>query len=72
MDQSLKSPTLEVTFHAMFDASRADPAPACDDVRIDWLRRLRALVSDNETRFERARHFEQASQNILPMHTLAP
>jgi coniferyl-aldehyde dehydrogenase len=68
MDQPLKSPrhsALEVTFHAMFDASRADPAPACD-VRIDRLRRLRALVSDNETRFEQAR------QNILSRHALAP
>ena len=65
MDQSLKSPTLEDAFQAMFDASRADPAPACD-VRIDRLRRLRALVSDNETRFEQAR------QNILPRHALAP
>jgi coniferyl-aldehyde dehydrogenase len=40
MDQSLKSPghsALEDAFHTMFDASRADPAPACD-VRIDRLR----------------------------------
>jgi coniferyl-aldehyde dehydrogenase len=65
MDQSLKSPTLEDTFHATFDASRADPAPACD-MWIDRLRRLRALVSDNETRFEQAR------QSILPRHALAP
>jgi len=62
MDQSLKSPTLEDTFHAASDASRADPAPACDM----WIDRLRALVSDNETRFEQAR------QSILPRHALAP
>jgi coniferyl-aldehyde dehydrogenase len=68
MDQSLKSPrhsALEDTLYGMFDASRADPAPAYD-VRIDRLRRLRALVSDNETRFEQAR------QNILPRHALEP
>jgi coniferyl-aldehyde dehydrogenase len=56
MDQSLKSPphsALDDAFHAMFDASRTDPAPACE-VRQDRLRRLRALVRENEVRFEQA------------------
>src|SRR5262249_50190935 len=56
MDQILKGPghsALDDAFHAMFDASRAAPAPRCD-VRLDGLRRLRALVAENETRFEQA------------------
>jgi coniferyl-aldehyde dehydrogenase len=56
MDQSLKSPglsALDNAFHAMFDASRAEPAPTLDQ-RIDRLTRLRAAVADNETRFEAA------------------
>ena len=56
MDQALTSPrpllaTLDVAFHTMFDAARADLAPSLE-LRLDRLRRLRALVSDNETRFE--------------------
>ena len=56
MDQSLQSPPLRAlddAFHAMVEASRANPAPACD-VRLDRLRRLRALVAENEARFEQA------------------
>jgi coniferyl-aldehyde dehydrogenase len=56
MDEALKSPllaALDDAFHAMFDAARADPAPSLE-LRLDRLRRLRALVSDNETRFEQA------------------
>jgi coniferyl-aldehyde dehydrogenase len=56
MDQSLKSPALSAlddAFHAQFDASRAEPLPACE-VRIDRLRRLREAVEANETRFEQA------------------
>jgi coniferyl-aldehyde dehydrogenase len=37
----------------MFDAARGDLAPSLE-LRLDRLRRLRALVSDNETRFEQA------------------
>ena len=54
MDQSLKSPglaALDNAFHAMFDASRAEPAPSLDQ-RIDRLMRLRAAVAENEARFE--------------------
>ncbi|HLZ01678.1 MAG TPA: coniferyl aldehyde dehydrogenase [Bradyrhizobium sp.] len=56
MDQSLKSPAvsaLDDAFHAQFDASRADPTPSCE-VRIDRLRRLRAVVEANESHFEQA------------------
>jgi coniferyl-aldehyde dehydrogenase len=56
MDQPLKSPVqagLDDAFHAMFDKSRLEPAPALE-VRLDRLRRLRAAVSDNEARFEQA------------------
>jgi coniferyl-aldehyde dehydrogenase len=56
MDQALKSPPLAAladAFHAMFDAARGDLAPSLE-LRLDRLRRLRALVSDNETRFEQA------------------
>jgi coniferyl-aldehyde dehydrogenase len=54
MDQSLKSPglsALDNAFHAMFDASRAEPAPTLDQ-RIDRLTRLRAAIAENEARFE--------------------
>jgi coniferyl-aldehyde dehydrogenase len=56
MDQSLKTPDLSAlddAFHAMFDASRADGTPALA-LRLDRLRRLRALVVENEGRFEQA------------------
>jgi coniferyl-aldehyde dehydrogenase len=54
MDQSLKSPglsALDNAFHAMFDASRAEPAPTLDQ-RVDRLMRLRAAIAENEARFE--------------------
>src|SRR5664279_5841385 len=56
MDQSLKSPgqsALEDAFHAMFELSRTAPAPTLEQ-RLDRLARLRAVVSENETRFEQA------------------
>jgi len=56
MDQSLKSPplrALDEAFHATLEASRAEPLPTLEE-RLDRLRRLRALVGDNETRFEQA------------------
>jgi coniferyl-aldehyde dehydrogenase len=56
MDQSLKSPAqsaLEDTFHAMFELSRTTAAPTLQQ-RLDRLARLRAVVSDNEARFEQA------------------
>src|SRR6516165_10249246 len=54
MDQSLKSPPLSAlddAFHAMLDASRREPLPPLA-LRLDRLRRLREIVSDNEARFE--------------------
>jgi coniferyl-aldehyde dehydrogenase len=54
MDQPLKSPglsALDNAFHAMVDASRAEPAPTVDQ-RIERLTRLRAAIADNEARFE--------------------
>ena len=56
MDQPLKSPgqsALEDAFHAMFELSRTTPAPTLAE-RLDRLARLRAAISDNETRFEQA------------------
>ncbi len=56
MDQPLKSPAqaaLDDAFHAMFDKSRLEPAPTLE-VRLDRLKRLRAVVADNEARFEQA------------------
>ena len=56
MDQSLKSPgqhALEDAFHRLFELSRAEPAPALA-LRLDRLKRLRAAVTENETRFEAA------------------
>jgi coniferyl-aldehyde dehydrogenase len=56
MDQSLKSPgqsALEEAFHAMFELSRTALAPTLAQ-RLDRLARLRAVVSENETRFEQA------------------
>jgi coniferyl-aldehyde dehydrogenase len=56
MDQSLKSPAvaaLDDAFHAQFEASRGEPMPSCE-TRIDRLRRLRAVIEDNEARFEQA------------------
>ena len=56
MDQSLKSPALSAldeAFHAQLKASRAEPLPPCD-VRIDRLRRLRAVIEENEARIAQA------------------
>ena len=56
MDQSLKSPAraaLDDAFHALHDASRADP-PADLALRLDRLKRLRTAVSRNEKRFAEA------------------
>ena len=56
MDQSLKSPgqrSLDDAFHAMFELTRTRPAPLLAE-RLDRLARLRAVISDNETRFEEA------------------
>jgi coniferyl-aldehyde dehydrogenase len=56
MDQSLKSPgqrALDDAFHAMFELTRSRPAPALAE-RLDALARLRAVISDNEARFEAA------------------
>jgi coniferyl-aldehyde dehydrogenase len=56
MDQSLKSPgqrALEDSFHRLFELSRSLPAPTLEE-RLDRLARLRAVVADNEDRFEAA------------------
>jgi coniferyl-aldehyde dehydrogenase len=56
MDQSLKSPgqsALDDAFHAMFELSRTRPAPTLSQ-RLDRLARLRAVIADNEARFEQA------------------
>jgi coniferyl-aldehyde dehydrogenase len=53
MDQPLKSPglsALDDAFHAMFEASRSEGAPALE-TRLDRLMRLRAAVAENEARF---------------------
>src|SRR5437763_6723182 len=56
MDQSLRSPpqsALDDAFHAMVELSRSLPPPALP-VRLSRLTRLRALLADNEKRFEQA------------------
>ncbi len=56
MDQSLKSAPLQAlddAFHAMFERSRAEPAPDLA-ARLDRLARLRSIVADNEERFRQA------------------
>src|ERR1700694_5616657 len=56
MDKSLKSPglrALDDAFHAMFELTRTTPAPTLDQ-RLDRLARMRAAISENETRFEEA------------------
>jgi coniferyl-aldehyde dehydrogenase len=56
MDQPLKSPArraLDDAFHALFEKSRTEPSPTLA-MRLDRLARLRAVISDNETRFEQA------------------
>jgi coniferyl-aldehyde dehydrogenase len=54
MDHSLKSPVLSAlddAFHTMFEATRAEPAPTLE-ARLDRLTRLRAVLAENEARFE--------------------
>jgi coniferyl-aldehyde dehydrogenase len=56
MDQPLNDPgrsALDDAFHAAQARSRAEGAPSLD-LRLDRLRRLRALVADNEGRFRDA------------------
>jgi coniferyl-aldehyde dehydrogenase len=56
MDQPLKSPGqsgLDDAFHAMFERSRSEPAPTLAE-RLDRLARLRAVIADNEARFDQA------------------
>src|SRR5260370_13054608 len=56
MDQSLKSrgqSAADDAFHAMFELSRTKAAPTLGE-RLDRLARLRAVVADNEARFEQA------------------
>lgn len=56
MDQPLKSPgqhALEDAFHRQFELSRAEPAPDLA-LRLDRLKRLRAVITENEARFEAA------------------
>jgi hypothetical protein len=56
MDQPLISPAQRAVadaFERMFEMSRAQPAPDLAE-RLDRLSRLRALVQDNESRFETA------------------
>jgi hypothetical protein len=56
MDQFLKRPghnELDNAFHRMFELSRTTPAPGLGQ-RLDRLARLRAVIADNEARFEAA------------------
>jgi coniferyl-aldehyde dehydrogenase len=56
MDQPVKSPglrALDDAFHAMFERSRLEAAPALA-ARLDRLERLRAVVAANEARFDAA------------------
>jgi coniferyl-aldehyde dehydrogenase len=56
MDQPMKSPgqrALDDAFHRIFELTRTTPAPALGE-RLDRLARLKAAVSDNESRFEQA------------------
>ncbi|WP_024506036.1 coniferyl aldehyde dehydrogenase [Bradyrhizobium sp. ARR65] len=56
MDQSLKSQghaALDDAFNAMFEKSRTEVPPSLE-VRLERLARLRAMISDNEARFEQA------------------
>ncbi|HEY5129970.1 MAG TPA: coniferyl aldehyde dehydrogenase [Bradyrhizobium sp.] len=56
MDQPMKSPgqrALDDAFHRMFELTRTTAAPTLAE-RLDRLARLRAVVSDNESRFEQA------------------
>jgi coniferyl-aldehyde dehydrogenase len=51
--KSLGQHALQDAFHRLFEKSRSEPAPALD-IRLDRLKRLRAVVSENEARFEAA------------------
>jgi coniferyl-aldehyde dehydrogenase len=51
--QSPALAALDDAFHAQFEASRAELLPSLE-VRLDRLRRLRAVVEDNEARFVQA------------------
>ena len=56
MDQPLKSPgdnALEDTFHRLLELSRSEPVATLEQ-RLDRLARLRAVIADNEARFEAA------------------
>jgi coniferyl-aldehyde dehydrogenase len=56
MDQPLKSPAqraVEDSFTRIFELSRSQPAPTLAE-RLDRLARLRAAISENESRFEAA------------------
>jgi len=56
MDQSVKSPglnALENAFHHLVEMSRREPPPPLS-LRLDRLKRLKALVTENERRFEQA------------------
>lgn len=56
MDQSLKSPglnALEDAFHHLIELTRSEPMPSLS-LRLDRLKRLKAVVSENERRFEQA------------------
>ena len=56
MDQPMKSPgqrALDDAFHRMFELTRTTAAPTLAE-RLERLARLRAVVSDNESRFEQA------------------
>jgi coniferyl-aldehyde dehydrogenase len=56
MDQPMKSPgqhALEDAFHRIFELTRTTPAPTLAE-RLDRLARLKAAISDNESRFEQA------------------
>jgi coniferyl-aldehyde dehydrogenase len=56
VDQPLKSPginALENAFHHLIELSRNEPAPPLS-LRLDRLKRLRAVVTENERRFEQA------------------
>ena len=56
MDQPTKSPgqrALDDAFHRIFELTRTTPAPTLAE-RLDRLTRLKAAISDNESRFEQA------------------
>ena len=56
MDQPMKSPgqrALDDAFHRIFELTRTTPAPTLAE-RLDRLTRLKAAISDNESRFEQA------------------